>query len=393
MKILMLAPEPFFQPRGTPISTYFRVYALGKLGHEVTLVTYPLGKDVGLRNLTVIRLPNLFGFRRVKIGPSLAKIPLDSLLLAVAVRELAKRRYDLIYSHEEAAAIGIRLARTWRIPHIYDMHSSLPQQLRNFEFTRSALLVSLFQAIERSILKNSHAVIVICRDLLDQVTAAGHGAKAVLLENFLDFPGDPFSPGDLAAKKNEVAPRGEKIVVYTGNFEPYQGIPLLLKAAQKCGGDTVFLLVGGTGRCLAEMKALAAELGIRDRVVFVDKVPPAQVPFYISLADVLVSPRVSGTNTPLKIYSILKTGIPLIATKLYTHTQVLTPEHAVLAEPDPEGFAAGIRFALTSEEARDRAAAAKAWADSAYTEASYLEKMTGVVDLACRNFAGGRRAG
>jgi glycosyltransferase involved in cell wall biosynthesis len=388
MKILMLAPEPFFQPRGTPISTYFRIYALGKLGHEVTLVTYPLGKDVGLPNLTMMRLPNLFGFRKVKIGPSLAKIPLDSLLFAAAARELAKRRYDLVYSHEEAAAIGIWLARAWRIPHVYDMHSSLPQQLRNFEFTRSAFLVSMFQAIERSILKNSHAVIVICQDLLDQVVAAGYEGKAVLLENFLDFPADPFSPEDLDAKKDEVAPRGEKIVVYAGNFEPYQGIPLLLKAAQKCGRDTVFLLVGGTGRSLAEMKALAAELGIRDRVVFVDKVPPARVPFYVSLADVLVSPRLSGTNTPLKIYSFLKTGTPLVATKLYTHTQVLAPDQAVLADADPDGFAAGIRFALTSAEAKARAAAAKKRADAQYTEPAYLEKMNWVLDLARQNFSG-----
>jgi glycosyltransferase involved in cell wall biosynthesis len=278
MNILMLAPEPFFQPRGTPISTYFRIYALGKLGHKVTLITYPLGKDAGLPALRTVRVPNLFGFRKVKIGPSLAKIPLDALLATAAVLELAGRRYDLIYSHEEAAAFGIRMSRLWKVPHIYDMHSSLPQQLRNFEFTRSSLLISLFGAMERSVLKNSHAIIVICRDLLDQVESAGHGAKAVLIENFLDFPGDPFSPEDIARKKREVAPRGEKVVVYAGNFEPYQGIPLLLKAAQRCGAGTVFLLVGGTGRSLAEMKALAAELGIRERVVFVDKVPPSQVP-------------------------------------------------------------------------------------------------------------------
>jgi glycosyltransferase involved in cell wall biosynthesis len=388
MNILMLAPEPFFQPRGTPISTYFRIYALGKLGHRITLITYPLGQDTGLPALRTIRVPNLMGLRKVKIGPSLAKIPLDALLSAAAVIELAKHRYDLVYSHEEAAAVGIRLAQAWKMPHVYDMHSSLPQQLRNFEFTSSALLVSVFRAMEISVLKNSHAIIVICQDLLDQVKAAGQGAKAVLLENFLDFPADPFSPAELAARKKEVSPRGEKVVVYTGNFEPYQGIPLLLRAAQKCGDGAVFLLVGGTGRSLDEMRALAGELGIRDRVVFVDKVPPSKVPFYVSLADVLVSPRLSGTNTPLKIYSFLKTGTPLVATNLYTHTQVLAPDQAVLADPDPEGFAAGITFALTSAEAKGRAAAAKKRADAEYTEPAYLEKLSRVLELARRNFRG-----
>lgn len=388
MNILMLAPEPFFQPRGTPISTYFRISALGKLGHKITLITYPLGRDVGLPSLRTLRVPNLFGFRRVKIGPSLAKIPLDALLAGAAVGELVMRRYGLIYSHEEAAAIGVRLASACRMPHVYDMHSSLPQQLRNFEFTGSAFLISLFRAMERSILKKSQAIIVICRDLLDQVRAAGYVNRAVLLENFLDFPGEPFTSEDVALKKKELAPRGEKIVVYAGNFEPYQGISLLLRAAQKLDPGTVFLLVGGTGRSLVEMKALAAELGIQERVVFVDKVPPSKVPFYVSLADVLVSPRIAGTNTPLKIYSFLKTGTPLVATNLYTHTQVLSPEETVLADPEPDGFAAGISFALTNPEARARAEAAKKRADAEYTESAYLEKMARVLELARRNFAG-----
>ena len=59
-------------------------------------------------------------------------------------------------------------------------------------------------------------------------------------------------------------------------------------------------------------------------------------------ADLLVSPRIRGTNTPLKIYSYLRSGKPIVATNLLTHTQVLTPEIAVLVEPTPERFAAAI---------------------------------------------------
>jgi glycosyltransferase involved in cell wall biosynthesis len=387
MKILMLAPEPFFQPRGTPISVYFRIYALGRLGHEVTLITYPLGEDVELPNLKIVRPPNIIGLRRVKIGPSLAKIPLDFLLLGRAVLELSKLRYDLIFSHEEAASLGIWLGKLWRLPHIYDMHSSLPQQLRNFEFTRSPFLISLFESLERSVLKHSQAVVVICQDLMEQVIAQGCGDKAVLIENFLDFPSDDFTVEELAKTKREIAPRGEKIVMYAGNFETYQGVSLLLAAAQKVRDGAVFLLVGGTGRALAEMKALSVKLGVADKVVFVDRVPPSRVSFFISLADVLVSPRLSGTNTPLKIYSFLKTGKPLVATNLRTHTQVLSSRQAVLADPNPESFAAGISFALSSREAKDRAEAAKVLAETEYTESRYLEKMTGILAMARRNFS------
>jgi glycosyltransferase involved in cell wall biosynthesis len=391
MKILMLAPEPFFEPRGTPISVYFRIMALGRLGHRVDLITYPIGQSPDLPNLRIIRTPNILGLRRVKIGPSLAKIPLDAVLLLRTLARLLFNRYDLIFSHEEAAIFGAGLARIWRRPHIYDMHSSLPQQLRNFEFTRSPLLISLFEAGERFVLRNSRAVIVICPDLMNRAVALGQAGKSFLLENFLDFPAADFSAEEAANKKRELAPRGERVVLYAGNFEPYQGISLLLEAARNVEGGVVFVLVGGSGRALAEMEARASALGIAGRTVFVARVPPARIPLYISLADVLVSPRLSGTNTPLKIYSFLRSGKPIVATNLWTHTQVLNERLAVLTDPNPESLARGIRLALDSEEARERARSAKEFAEREYTLSRYLEKMTRVLELACAD--GGKAKG
>ena len=66
MKILMLAPEPFFQPRGTPISVYFRLQALADLGHEVDLLTYHLGEDNAFSGVKIFRTPKLFFIRRIK---------------------------------------------------------------------------------------------------------------------------------------------------------------------------------------------------------------------------------------------------------------------------------------------------------------------------------------
>ena len=388
MNILMLAPEPFFEPRGTPISIHFRIQALGELGHRITLVTYPIGKDVPLKGLRIVRPPNLLGMKKVKIGPSLAKLPLDFLLLLRALLEISRHRYDLVFSHEEAAFLGIWLARIWGKPHVYDMHSSLPQQLENFDFTRSPLLVSLFRRMERFVLRNSSSIIVICRDLMETVSDMGYGDKALLVENFLDFPAREYRAEDVSAKRRELAPGGEKIVLYTGNFGPYQGISLLLRAAQKVDPGAVFVLVGGSGASLLEMKALAAELGIASKIRFVDRVPPSEISLYVALADVLVSPRTSGTNTPLKIYSCLKSGKPLVATRLWTHTQVLSESQAVLADPNADDFARAIDFALNRPEAQARAQAAKEWAEKEYAPSRYLEKISRVLSLARSSYSG-----
>jgi len=386
MKILMLAPEPFFQPRGTPISVYFRTMALSDLGHEVDLMTYPLGEDVSFKNLRIFRVRNLLRLKKIKIGPSYAKVPLDALMtLWAGIRVLAKR-YDLIFSHEEAALPGVVLGMLGRVPHIYDMHSSLPQQLENFEFSRSAFLKDLFARMERFILKHSQSVIVICPDLMSRVRAEGFGGKAILIENVVDFPSPEASPETLAQKRRELAPNGEKIILYAGNFGPYQGVSLLLEAAAIIREKAVLVLLGASPADRAGLKKKADSLGIGDRVVIHDRVPPSEVPLFVALADVLASPRLTGTNTPLKIYSFLKSGKPLVATKLYTHTQVLDDRIAVLVEPTPEAMAEGLSFALTSPEARRRAGAAKELAEREYTYSVYKEKMDRSLRTARRNF-------
>ncbi len=378
MKILMLAPEPFFQPRGTPISVHFRIKALSDLGHQTDLLTYPLGQDILFRGLRIRRVPNLPGLRAIKIGPSWPKIPLDGMMALGAFGALARRRYDLVYSHEEAAFFGVVLARLFGKPHLYDMHSSLPQQLTNFQFSTSSLLKSVFTGLEDAVLKHSGSVIVICRDLFDYVKDKGFADKAVFLENFMDFNDfeeRPASPETIAAIRRETAPDGEKIILYAGNFEPYQGIPLLIEAMARVKSRAVLLIVGGSKADHARADEQARALGAAGRVRYTEKVPPRDVPRYISAADVLVSPRISGTNTPLKIYSFLKSGKPFVATRLYTHTQVLTDEMVILADPTPRGLAEGLDFGLTAEEARRRARDSKIRADAEYVYPHYLEKI------------------
>ena len=107
----MLAPEPFFEPRGTPFSEYHRIRALCELGYRVDLVTYPFGRDVRIPRLEIFRCPRPPFVRGVRIGPSGVKILLDLLLAVTAARLARTRRYDAIHSHEEAGVLGLWLAK------------------------------------------------------------------------------------------------------------------------------------------------------------------------------------------------------------------------------------------------------------------------------------------
>lgn len=378
MHILMIAPEPFFEPRGTPFSEFHRIRALTDLGHTVDLVTYPFGRDVSLPGLRVFRCARPPFLSRVKIGPSVAKIPLDVALAVTAFRRALKGGFDVVHSHEEGAAIGVVLAWLFRRPHLYDMHSSLPQQLSNFSFSRSRVLTALFRGFERVFVRKSRVVIVICPQLAQTVREVDPAADPVLIEN---APGSGDTPvsGQGAGIRSEFGLGPDvPLVVYTGTFEAYQGLDLLFESAPVAAArrpGVRFMLVGGRPEQVQRAREQARRAGAETVTIFTGERPAEEIPLFLDAADVLVSPRSTGTNTPLKIYQYLRAGRPIVATRLLTHTQVLDDTVSILTEPTPAGLAAGIERALG-----DRAAAAelgrraRALAEAKYSYEAYLAK-------------------
>ena len=378
----MIAPEPFFEPRGTPFSEYHRIRALLDLGHTVDLVTYPFGRDVSMPGLRVFRCLRPPLVREVRIGPSMAKVPLDAALTLTAVRRALAERYDAVHSHEEGSVIGVALAAVLGIPHLYDMHSSLPQQLTNFAFSRSravtSLLTSVFSRMERFVIRRSRVVVVICPHLEETVRDIDPSVPAVLIENAPGSGDAPASGSGEAIRRELGVPEGAPIVLYTGTFEAYQGLDLLFESARRVAvarPDARFVMVGGRPDQNDAARALAARLGAAGVVVFAGQRPAEDVPAFLDAADVLVSPRSSGTNTPLKIYQYLRSGRPIVATRLLTHTQVLDDEVAILTPATPEGFAQGILTALADPvRARAIGERARQMAESKYSYDAYLAR-------------------
>jgi glycosyltransferase involved in cell wall biosynthesis len=379
MRILMVAPEPIFEPRGTPLSVVGRLKAYSDMGHQVDLLTYAIGSDVHLPKVRIHRILKIPGIRNIKIGPSIQKIPLDFFLFLESFTEVSRRRYDLIHTHEEAGFWGVLLGRLFRIPHVYDMHSSLPQQLGNFQFTKSKTFVRLFEMLETWVLKYSSAVITICPDLQNQVKKQFPSQKSILIENVVDY-GMVFGEEDKSRTIRKThGLGGKKVVLYTGTFEPYQGIDFLIESA----GPVIekipsvrFLLVGGRPEQVEFYKKMVKKRHSEFHFLFTGQVLPQEVNSYIQCADVLVSPRTKGTNTPLKIYAYLRSGVPVVATRLWTHTQVLNDRVSILTDPNPEAFGKGILKALAdSRFANNIQKAAAALAEERYSYQVYLNKL------------------
>jgi glycosyltransferase involved in cell wall biosynthesis len=350
MKILMIAPEPFLEPRGTPISIYERLTGLSTLGHSVDLVTYHLGQDTEINQVRIFRTPAIPFIKEINIGPSIPKILLDVLLFFKAFQMLLKNQYDLLHTHEEASYFSILLSKLFNLPHIYDMHSSLPKQLKISKFRKIKLVIRLFEWLEKIVLLQSDAVIAIASELEDHIRQINPVASVTIIEN-LALP-DLYNNEQPRTSDDLITSLGlaKKVpIIYTGNFEAYQGMDLLITSAEiVCtqNKDAVFLLIGGRPHQIQELSNKVQSRGLSDRFIFTGRVPPNQVGEYLDLAQVLVSPRSEGLPVPLKIYSYLYTGKPVLATNISAHKGFSDYENLILADANCEAFAAGIIYAI-----------------------------------------------
>jgi len=142
----------------------------------------------------------------------------------------------------------------------------------------------------------------------------------------------------------DALPENTLLLLYVGNFESYQGVELLLAAMDELKPESAadLMLVGGGAN--EESLRQRAETGpARGRIHFVGRKPVADLPWILDQADVLVSPRSKGVNTPMKIYAYLEAGRPILATRIVSHTQILNDETALLVEPNARSIAEGIQ--------------------------------------------------
>lgn len=350
MRILKIVPQAFYTARGTPLSAYHRARELIARGHEVDIITYGVGGDPPNCEARVFRARGPHFKRSIRAGPSRLKIWFDLLLFFSLLAHLTRRRYDVLYAHEEGALLARLAGAIFRIPYIYDMHSSLPLQITDWKFSSRASVIAAFRWVERMSVRGACAVVAISPAVARAARNAGPNTPCVLLANHFEGAQVVASDEIAEVRTRHNIPLERKLVVYTGSFVALQALDLLLDAVPTVlerVPNTTFLLVGGTAEEIEALRAQAQRLGILDHVILEPSVPQSAIPAYLAAADVLVSPRVQGINAPGKLLNYLASGRPVVATDTLVHNQLLTHNSAILTPPTAVGLAGGLITALT----------------------------------------------
>jgi glycosyltransferase involved in cell wall biosynthesis len=370
MKVLLLAPHPFYQERGTPIAVDLLLQSLSARGHTVDLLTWHIGDNRSYPGVTLHRIPRIPFIHRVRPGFSAAKLMCDAVMTLSALRLACRTRYDVVHAVEESAFMAVLIRALRGTPFVFDMDSSMPLQIVE-KSPACRFLLPLLTRVEAAAIRRADAVAAVCDSLADLARAAG-ARRVVLLRDVSLLPAgiDPASVPPAFSLPGIV-------FLYVGNLERYQGIDLLLESfalARGARNDLTLAIAGGAEPDIAAGAAKAAALGVGGSVHFLGPRPVTEMAALFAGAHVLVSPRISGNNTPMKIYSYLDSGKPVLATDLPTHTQALNPDVALLAPPEPAAFSAALlRLANEPELRRALGARGRALAQSTYSRAAFRE--------------------
>jgi glycosyltransferase involved in cell wall biosynthesis len=351
MKVLVVAPQPFYALRGTPIAVKQVVQTLCSAGHEVHLLVYHAGEDIQIPGMTLFRAGRPPWVGSVPIGISVQKLACDAYLVSRMLGLMRRNKYDVVHAVEEAifpAALLTRLLPGSQL--IYDMDSSLSDQLTD-KWRALKPLRAIFQKLERSVVRRSAVTLAVCEDLACKVRPWTHEDRVIVLPDIAEW--DPASAPQVESLRE---PGDGVLGLYVGNLEMYQGTDLMLEALALVPADQRLRLVviGGEEADIARYRQRAEQIGTASRVRFMGKRPLEHLPSYLVQADMLISPRKLGTNTPMKIYSYMHAGKAILATNIRSHTQVLDDQCACLVEPSARALADGMIRLCGDAELRTR---------------------------------------
>jgi glycosyltransferase involved in cell wall biosynthesis len=357
LKVLMLAPTPYFADRGCHVRIYEEARALRNLGHDVCIVTYHLGRD--MPGIPTCRIPSVPWYKRLSAGPSWHKPYLDMLLFCKALKTAKAFRPDVLHAHlHEGAFLGVFLKKILKIPLLFDFQGSLTTEITDHGFVgKGSVPYRAFHLLEKFINRSADFII----------TSSGRSATE-LRENWGIQAGkvcslmdgvdcEEFRPHTKEeARRVSHLPLNEPVAVYLGVLNRYQGVDILLdviRMIKESGRPLHFLIMGFPEE---KYRRMADEMGLSDRITFTGRIDYAKAAFCLSAGDVALSPKISLSEANGKLFNYMACGLPTVAFDTPVNREILGGAGIYAKYADAADFAAVLEeLALDGKKRADLA--------------------------------------
>jgi glycosyltransferase involved in cell wall biosynthesis len=314
----MVAPTSFFLDYGCHVRILEEARALQRLGHQVTIVTYYLGRD--LPDLEIIRTRPTPWRSDYEVGSSLHKIAFDAFLTWTGVKVALRRRFDLIHGHlHEGALIGYIISRLRGVPLVADFQGSMTSEMVDHHFLDPDGPWYRWARLLEWRIVHLPDLIVTSTQMTASLLERGFNCSGIYplpdCVSLDSFRPDVLEPQAVLERRRALRiPPGRPVVAYLGLLADYQGTPHLLRAAhllKKRGVEAHFLIMGFPS--VEHYRRMALDLEIADRATFTGKVPYGEAPAHLALGDIAVAPKLSATEGAGKILNYMAMGLPTVA--------------------------------------------------------------------------------
>ena len=362
----------------------FRTLAILKEQRELGWETFHL---TGSKQENCVALEEDFDgwhFYRTPVAQGLiSKLP---VLNQIAVIDGLTRRLDevvkivkpdILHAHSPVlnALPALRVGRRLGIPVVYEIRAFWEDAAVDHGTSHEwGVRYRLTRYLESYALRRVDAITTICEGLRGDILGRGIAPERVtVIPNAVNI--ENFTVGQLPDVNlaKYLGLEGKLLLGFIGSFYAYEGLSVLLQALPKMlsrNPDIRVLLVGG-GSQAKELKVLATQLGIEDKVIFTGRVPHEQVQRYYNLIDVLVYPRLkmrlTDLVTPLKPLEAMAQGRLVVASDVGGHLELIRDgETGILFKAgDPDALALKVLDLLSRPDSwRGLRAAARSFVET-----------------------------
>lgn len=358
MKILVIAPTPFFSDRGTHIRILEEALALEKRGHDITIATYHIGADLPKTLHTRIDIRRirrlLFWYKKLEAGPDWQKIILDLLLIKKVFFLARTQRPDIIHAHlHEGLAIGwvVQKLLFWRkIKIVADFHGSLTKEMVSHAYLGSGLLKKIFRWLEVWIDNRGDAAVTSSWENTEEIKKLRKDGNVTTVLDGVSVERYDGLPDQETLRRQFGLPLNKTIVVYAGALIRNKGIQYFLEAIPRVLADrpdTHFLIAGFP---YDQIASSVEQAPWKHSVTLVEPymsdskpIPYFDLPKLLSACDVGVDPKDSSVaQASGKMLQYMGAGLPVACFERSNNREYLGESGAYASDMTGQSLAQAI---------------------------------------------------
>lgn len=379
-----------YLPTTNGVVTSVRSFRQGLLerGHTVYVLAPHATEPYGPDERFIFRYPAV-ELSRQRYPLTLPVSPFIDLLLPCLAPDVLHAHHPIMLGR-----VAARKSRSLGVPLVFTYHTRYQEYSHYVKGVPDSLVKEMLESWLANFMRKCHHVIVpseSIRDLLE--VTYGISSRISVVPTGVDR--GRFGQLDREQARQRLGwPDEDVVVVSVGRLAREKNWELLLLSFGQAvkGTEAARLVAIGGGEEQARLEALAAELGIADRVAFTGALPPESIPTYLAASDIFCFASVTETQG-LVTLEAMASGLPVVAVDASGTRDVLRDgREGFLTACEGEALARGLRAMIDDASLRRRFSGAALQRSSRFDIASQSRRLEEVYRTAIADYAAGYRA-